>query len=146
MGYRSDVAYTVRFTPNDNTIKQEELKGSFEVFLAQVMNDPETAQAFNDVGYDGYPMEGLRIDRERCAINYFVTSVKWYDDYEDVKCHEAILQTARDWIAEENIHSKHLGYAFARVGEDMEDNVEDIGGNAEYDWVGVTRQVICDWV
>ena len=90
--------------------------------------------------------EGLQIDKENFAINFFTTSVKWYEDYTDVKCHEALLQTARDWIAEENPHSQYLGYVFARIGEDVEDNVWDVGGNGDYNWVSVSRQVVCDWL
>ena len=141
MGYRSTVAYTIRFTPNNQDTKQEEMKGSFELFLTQAMRHEDTAKCFDDSDSDN-----LSVDIDGCAINFIAEDVKWYSDYSDVKCHEDLLQMAREWVEEGNPHSQYLGYAFARVGEDSQDIVEEVGGNADYDWVSVSRQVIVDWM
>lgn len=146
MGYRSDVAYSIRFTPNKGDEPSDVGRGAFLIFLEQVMNDEDCQLCFIEERDLDYPKEGLFIDKEKCTINFFSSSVKWYEDYPDVKCHEALIQTARDWLAEENPNAEHLGYAFARIGEDIEDNTEDIGGNADYDWISISRQMNCDWL
>lgn len=139
MGYSSTVAYSIRFTPNNQDTKQEELKGSFELFLTQAMKHEDTARCFDE--------DSLSVEVDGCAINFLAEDVKWYESYADVQCHENLLQMARDWIEEDNPHSQYLGYAFARVGEDAQDIVEEVGGNADYvAWVYVSRQVIVDWM
>ena len=147
MGYRSDVAYTIRFNRNGEHDDGDAVRAGFNIFLEQVMNDEDTKRCFDDEYKDSrYPNEGLQIDKNECAINFFWSSVKWYEEYPDVKCHEALIQTARDWVNEDNPHSQYLGYVFARVGEDVEDNTWDVGGNGDYNWVSVSRQVVCDWL
>lgn len=145
MGYRSTVAYTIRFTKN-KADEEVDLKGSFLVFLQEAMANEDTKPCFDEDFNDQQSYEGIYIDKEKCEINFFAEGVKWYEDYPDVKCHEALVQMARDWIDEENIHSQYLGYVYARVGEDVEDTTEDCGGNGDYDWVRISRQVIVDWL
>lgn len=146
MGYRSDVAYTIRFNRNGEHDDEDAVRAGFNIFLEQVMNGEDTKPCFESDIDPHYPNEGLQIDKNECAINFFWSSVKWYEEYPDVKCHEALIQTARDWVNEDNPHSQYLGYVFARVGEDVEDNTWDVGGNGDYNWVSVSRQVVCDWL
>jgi hypothetical protein len=148
MGYRSTVAYTIRFSKNKQEDEQDAVKGAFLMFLEEAMANKDIKPCFGEHEFvdQQYPNEGMRIDKEGCAINFFADGVKWYEDYPDVKCHEALVQMARDWLDEDNPCSKYLGFAYARVGEDIEDLVEDVGGNGEYDWVSILRQVVCDWI
>jgi hypothetical protein len=144
MGYRSTVAYSIRITPDSGDITQEKLRGAFAVFLEEAMANENTKPCFNDIAEDD--KDGMEVDRERCTINFFADHVKWYEDYEDVTCHEALLQMARDWVDEDNPHSRYIGYIFVRVGENSDDIVEDCGGNYDWDWVSVYRTVNCDWL
>lgn len=63
-------------------------------------------------------------------------SVKWYDNYDDVKCHHALLGAAAD---------RGAGTAFVRIGEEYNDiTVEIDGGKNDYnlwDFYGVQRNL-----
>jgi len=144
MGYRSTVAYTIRFTPfpspqeaekgefpSDSDIKQ--CKESFYTFLAEAK--VKLSGAFED--------ESLTVDERNMAINFFASDVKWYESYEDVKVHEDLVQLSKDWADMEN---KHIGGIFTRVGEEMDDIVEEGWGEHDWDWIGVHREIVCDWM
>jgi hypothetical protein len=149
MGYRSTVAYTIRFTKNREEDDYNDMQGAFMVFLEQVTHNKDTEKCFteyNALFRDDIDKEGIEVDKEGCSINFFASSVKWYDDYEEVKAHEYLIKTARDWLNEDNPHSQYLGYVYCRVGEEVEDNVWEIGGNGDYEWITLSRQVVCDWL
>ena len=73
--------------------------------------------------------------------------------------HEELVQQARDWIEADNHRlakegeppymnpqdEYKLGFIFTRVGEDTDDNTEDCGGDADWDWVRISRQIVRDW-
>jgi hypothetical protein len=140
MGYRSTVAYTIRFTPiPDNNVDAptekavKECKKSFYTFLAEAKT--KLSGAVND--------EDTKIDESNMAINFFVSDVKWYESYEDVKVHEDLIQLSKDWADMEN---KHIGGIFTRIGEEMDDIVEEGWGEHDWDWIGVWRKIHCDWI
>jgi len=155
MGYRSNVAYTIRFTPlpNPQTFNETEegkfptdsdiklCKESFYTFLAEAK--VKFPSAISD--------EALKVDEANFALNFFAEDVKWYEDFEDVKCHMALLQLAQDWsenVDEENGETKgnkHIGGIFVRVGENSDDITEECFGEYDWDWVRVNREVVCDW-
>jgi len=141
VGYRSSVAYTIRFTPDSGDMTQEKLKGAFAVFLEEATANEDTKLCFTQEE----AREFIKVDREGCAINFFASDVKWYEDYTDVKCHIALLEMVEDWLAEDNPHSKYLGYIFVRIGESPEDIIEECGGNYDWDWLSVSRSINCDW-
>ena len=140
MGYRSTVAYTIRFTalasnnqsPSDEELKQA--KASFYTFLAEakVKCSGAFAEEF-----------GVDVDEENLALNFLVEDVKWYEDYEDVKVHEALVQLSRDWVDMEN---KNIGGIFMRIGEEMDDLTEDSWGEHDWDWMTMSRQIVVDWM
>ena len=146
MGYRSTVAYTIRFTPlpNPQTFNETEegefptdsdiklCKESFYTFLAEAKVKLSGAVAD----------ECTKIDESNMAINFLADNVKWYEDYEDVKVHEALIQLSKDWVDMEN---KHIGGIFMRIGEEMDDIVEEGWGEHDWDWLSISRQIICDW-
>jgi hypothetical protein len=137
MGYRSNVAYTIRFTGDDD----KAIEQSFYCFLAEAKVKFPTAVTDTD----------LKVDEKNFALNFFASDVKWYEDYEDVKCHMSLLQLAQDWsenVDEENGDTKgnkHIGGIFVRVGENADDVTEEGFGEHDWDWIAVQRQVIVDW-
>jgi hypothetical protein len=149
MGYRSTVAYTIRFTPipsnNVDLATEEEIKEckeSFYCFLAEAK--VKFPSAISD--------SAITMDEKNFALNFFADDVKWYEDYEDVKCHMSLLQLAQSWVDDvdekngETKGNKHIGGIFVRVGENADDITEEAFGEHDWDWIGVRRQVYADWM
>jgi len=139
MGYRSTVAYTIRFiarhSPDTDDIEEErKAKGSFFTFIAEAKSKDTVAGAFLD--------EDLTVDEENLQIRFFADNVKWYESYEDVQCHECLMGLAREW-ADEN---DYIGGAFARIGEETQDTVEEVWGEGDWDWISISRSMHCDWM
>jgi hypothetical protein len=142
MGYRSTVAYSIRFIPRLSEIQTtddeiEKAKASFYTFLAEAKAGEDTAGAFID--------EDLKVNEDNLAFYFYADHVKWYDTYEDVKCHEALLDLSREWADDGDCSSPYIGGAFARIGEEMEDMVEECWGQGDYDWITIHRSMSCDW-
>ena len=143
MGYRSTVAYTIRFiAPRvdepDKGLTEEHCKATFYTFLAEAKANGETAGAFLD--------EDIKIDEGNLAIYFYAGHVKWYESYEDVKCHEALLELSKEWADDGDCSNPYIGGAFARIGEEMEDVVEECWGQGDYDWIAIHRTMECDWM
>jgi len=132
MGYRSQVAYTIRFVSDDDTMNKQ----SFFTFIAEAKSKPECAQAF---GAD----DALVVDESKFTINFYADDVKWYDGYPDVDCHNNLISLASEWVDGGNIA---LGYSFVRIGEDASDITERNGGQFDWDWINVSRQIVCDFL
>jgi hypothetical protein len=142
MGYRSTVAYTIRFeTPSYDKPEEkedpEDAKRSFYTFLAEAKAKETTALCFSDT-------DCLEVDEENLQIRFFAEGVKWYESYPDVACHEALIELSKSW-ANDDTSNPYIGGAFARVGEDTNDNVEEVWGEGNYSWVGINRSVYADW-
>jgi hypothetical protein len=133
MGYRSTVAYTIRFVVPDDEKTYGQVRDSFYTFIAEAKSKDTVAGAFLD--------EDLTVDEENLQIRFFADNVKWYESYPDVQCHECLMGLAREW-ADDN---DYIGGAFARIGEETNDNVEEVWGQGEYEWVGVHRSIYTDW-
>lgn len=143
MGYRSTVAYTIRFIPQSYDKPEEptdlvKAKATFYTFLAEAKANEETAGAFAD--------EDLKIDEDNLAIYFFADCVKWYESYPDVMCHEALISLSREWADDGDCSNPFIGGAFARIGEELDDNTEDCWGQGDYDWIGIHRSMSCDWM
>lgn len=132
MGYRSQVAYTIRFVSDDDTVNRH----SFFTFIAEAKSKPECAQAF---GRD----DALVVDEGKFTINFYADDVKWYDGYPDVDCHNNLISLASEWVDGGNTA---LGYSFVRIGEDASDITERNGGQFDWDWINVSRQIVCDFL
>jgi hypothetical protein len=130
MGYRSDVAFTIRFVDDHD----EKNKQSFYVFLAEAKE--KIPFAFADESYCE-----VEVDERNFAFNFRADSIKWYDSYPEVQAMEALWSLGMAW-SESN---ETIAGRFARVGEDNNDNDERDFGNNDYDWVHVSRQVITSW-
>ena len=143
MGYRSTVAYTIRFiAPRvdepDKGLTEEHCKATFYTFLAEAKANGETAGAFLD--------EDIKIDEVNLAIYFYAGHTKWYESYEEVKCHEALLDLSKEWADDGDCSNPYIGGAFARIGEEMEDVVEECWGQGDYDWIAIHRTMECDWM
>jgi hypothetical protein len=139
MGYRSDVAYTIRF----NSDHDENNKQSFYTFLAEAKARAATAACFNEEGWK-WNADGFEVDTKRFRINFSADNVKWYHDYPEVKCHESLLDLAAEWANDEDNHSG-IGYTFVRIGEESDDIEEKCGGDYDFEWVQVNRSISRDW-
>ena len=135
MGYRSDVAYTIRFVSDDDTKNRQ----SFYTFLAEAKSKAATAPCFGDDHW-----AEVEIDETRLRINFAADDVKWYPSYPSVACHEALIDLADEWANDESNNSD-IAYRFVRIGEEQEDIETKTNGSASWDWVNVVRAIERDW-
>jgi len=140
MGYRSTVAYTIRFTPiYEVEFKEGEEKAkcreSFYTFLAEAK--VKYSGAFDD--------ESMTVDESNMAINFLAYDVKWYETYEDVVVHENLLSLSKEWADEGETANKHIGGIFIRIGEETDDLIEECWGEHDWDWMRIHREVVVDW-
>lgn len=137
MGYRSDVAYTIRFKD----------VGAMTVFIAEAQGSGlQTA------------LDECEIHRKRLQINFFAENVKWYDSDPSVQMHTSLIDLARDWCdGDRHRHVKEtgdtggpteykLGFIVASVGEELNDNREEADGDYDWDWLRISRSVMPDWM
>ena len=129
MGYRSTVAYKIVFDKADD----------FWGFIAEAKLDPDTALCFDKEEN----RDNFEVDEEKYEIRFFAQDWKWYDDYPEVKAHEALWEKAEERCDEDQVT---VNGAYARVGEEDDDNVTRYFGDDPYDMVSISRQVIVDWM
>jgi hypothetical protein len=133
MGYRSDVAYTIRFV-NDHDTNNEQ---SFYTFLMEAKANPKCQIALAEV----------EIDHKKQAFYFTANDVKWYENYPDVMSHTALFDQAKDWVQQTLDQQTHcsIGAIFTRIGENLDDVEEISMGDYDWDWISVSRQIITDW-
>ena len=138
MGYRSTVAYTIRFTPDPENSPHKtidgikEAKESFYCFLAEAK--VKFSGALSD--------RCMTVDEGNMALNFLAYDVKWYETYEDVMAHEGLMELSQSW---ETMGNKHIGGIFMRIGEEVDDIVQEGWGECDWDWLSIDRQIVCDW-
>ena len=147
MGYRSDVGYKIKFDKDLEWLesiaddkKNVTSKDLFNLFVTEAKSRLETKLCFEDE--DGT----FTIDDEHLSITFFAESVKWYESFEDVQCHEKLLELADDWIAQHEDDDKFyspLRWGFVRIGEER-DYVDERHGNEGYELVYLTRGIAFD--
>jgi hypothetical protein len=147
MGYRSDVGYKIKFDKDLEWLesvaddkKNVTSKDLFNLFVTEAKSKEETKLCFDDD--DG----AFEIDDENLSITFFAESVKWYDSFEDVQCHEKLLELADEWLEQHDIEDKFyspLRWGFVRIGEEHDD-VEERHGNEGYELVYITRGISFD--
>jgi hypothetical protein len=113
-------------------------KQSFYTFLAEAKSKAAIAGCFNAHWNE------VEVDEVRLRINFTADNVKWYEDYADVQCHEALISLADEW-ANDELNNSGIAYRFVRIGEEVEDVESRTGGTAEWDWVNVVRSIERDW-
>lgn len=141
MGYRSQVAYTIRFVyhkhpDRDDIEDKKKAEESFYTFIAEAKANEDTALCFSD-----QESEVFKVLEDKLEIRFFADSVKWYESYSDVKCHEALMSLSKAW-ADDN---EYIAGAFARVGEETDDITEEVWGQGDWGWVEVNRSISVDW-
>lgn len=136
MGYRSDVAYTIRFDKVEN----------YHLFILEAKARLETAGALSEV----------ECDDTRLRIDFKADNVKWYESYPDVQMHEKLIEQAEAWCeADTHIAMKEgeleasltpyrVSYVFVRIGEGDDDNERRTGGDYDYDWLYISRTIVGD--
>ena len=128
MGYRSDVAYKIKFFD----------KETMAVFLAEAKSKEEYKEAIEDI--KGDRRNGLEINEDGLYISYYMSDAKWYDEYSYVQAHTDLVDLARQYHEDGN---SKVEYAFARIGEEMEDN-ENFASDDGYHLVWISRQILFD--
>jgi len=120
MGYRSDVAYVIKFD-------DIETRDNF-VTLMLAKNEPQTTQALSECEY-GYTDDPI--------ITFQETDLKWYQDFEDVKAHHALMREAVE------IYGKKGGrFRFVSVGEDgAEEFDEDDDAGDLWDYINTRHEI-----
>jgi hypothetical protein len=121
MGYRSEVAYVIRF-------KDREMRELF-VSLQRAKADKHINEALDEL-----------VEVEDAMLGFHADYVKWYDGYEDVKAHQQLLTDAIEVF---NKDEDQAGYRFIRLGEEDDDNtVEEEGASDDlYEYVGWTKHL-----
>lgn len=109
MGYRSDVAYVIKF-PDKDSLNAFKVSTMFEdKDMREAMADCETVEDHN-------------------IIRFSVESVKWYESYPDVDSHVRLMDAACNELFK-------AGCRFVRIGEDYDDvEVVDKGDNMLDAW------------
>ena len=133
MGYRSDVAYTIRFVDDHDTNNEQ----AFYTFLLEAKANPKLQIALAEV----------EIDEKRHMFTFTDTDVKWYDSYPEVDSHMALVSLAEDWscqVSEGKLNCL-IGVVFLRIGEDTNDIEERYQGDYEHSWLSVSRSINTDW-
>ena len=108
MGYRSQVAYVIKFD-------DKQTRDAY-VTLMLAHDNPEVRKAIEECDYD---------DEHDPVITFKQDDVKWYESYEDVKAHTFVYENAREL--------KMGSYRFVALGEDgQEDFQEDTLHDGHY--------------
>jgi len=117
MGYRSQVAYVIRFDNTDQRDTFVELVKHRNDTLSQAINDCETRY-------------------EKPIITFEAEDVKWYESFDDVRAHHAML----DWAVE---LYKGSGYRIVQVGEDGAEDINEGGDDCAelYDYIYTSHSV-----
>jgi hypothetical protein len=117
MGYRSDVAYVIKF---ENFEKRDAF-----VSLMLAKNDAHITQAIGETSHeqDTDPIITFRCD-----------DTKWYETYPDVKAHHTLMDLADDLYKAQ--------YRFIAIGEDGAEDLRENEHTGElYDYVSTVHQL-----
>lgn len=109
MGYRSEVAYVLRF---DN-------KADMDAFTALQLAKQD--EHINDALKELQLIQSTSLER---ILYFYAENVKWYGDYPDVASHEKLLRQAIEMF-------DTAGYRFIRIGENYDD--VEIKDEGDYD-------------
>ena len=111
MGYYSEVAYVIEF-------KDKDQKETF-INLQKVKADDTINDAL---------MELMNItDEGNNKLAFHESSVKWYDDFIDVKAHHRLMQEAEELFPDD------VSWLFVRIGEQDDDMQQETGGENAWD-------------
>jgi hypothetical protein len=121
MGYRSDVAYVIKFD-------DIETRDNF-VTLMLAKNDAQITQAISECEY-GYALDPI--------ITFEAEDVKWYDSFDDVKAHRQLMREAVEIYGEE----KGGRFRFIAVGEDGQEEFDEDDNDGDlYDYITTRHEI-----
>ena len=132
MGYRSEVAYGVRVDEvnlGENATEEEKnlsADGIFLLMLTEMQGDEVAKKCFDSTNEIN---DYLTINKENRTIKFYADSLKWYDNYKDVKAHERLYEIMEEYAEQYGSETMNnpVSCAFIRIGEETDD-VEDRGG------------------
>lgn len=140
MGYRSEVQAAFYASKPEDIAK---IKAWFQLRKSEYLADERKKSAacwlLSDRAdnMDEYGWE----EHERGYV-FVATGVKWYEDFDEVKLFNEISQDFCE-VFIEGVENSPYAYEFVRIGEDINDIVEEIHGNTE--WVlRVERSISCE--
>jgi len=135
MGYRSLVAYTIRFVGDDDKRSEQ----SFSTFLAEAKSKIPALW----IGEKDSINEWLTIDMTKLQFNFHTPyDIKWYPNYADVKAHLDLWELAREFHEDnETIVGQYI-----ETGENDDDITKKEFGDLEEDYISLTREISCDWL
>ena len=147
MGYRSEVGYKIKFDKDMPWAKDIPVsdalptsKDLFNLFVAEAKARTETKLCFEED-------EGFEVDENNLSIKFYADWVKWYDEFPDVQCHEALLGLADEWITQQaedkRLEGSCIRWGFVRIGEEHDD-VDERHNNDGYELVYLTRGITFD--
>lgn len=135
MGYRSEVAYVIRFSSID----------SMKKFVAINALIDERREALEECKvYLG----GNGETRHPPELHFHVHDYKWYDSYPEVQAHMDLLDHVDEEFCEGREDAAIAGYLFLRIGEDIDDIERKDGGDDSlipWDALHVERYIAADF-
>jgi hypothetical protein len=135
MGYRSLVAYTIRFVGDDDKKSEQ----SFNTFLCEAKSKIPALWA----GKEGSINEWLEIDMVKWQFNFYTPhDIKWYPDYDEVKAHNSLWNLAFDFHED----NECVVGQYIEIGENTDDITKKEFGDLEEDYISLSRKISCDWV
>lgn len=125
MGYRSWVAYVIKFD-------DIETRDNF-VTLMLAKNDEHITRAIEECEYRY---------QDDPVITFEESDIKWYESYDDVKAHHAMMREAVEIYGEE----KGGRYRFIAVGEDGAENFDEHDDEGDlYEYITTVHEVRTDF-
>ena len=120
MGYRSEVAWVLRF-------RDAEQMNNY-VNLLRFKNDNHINEALSEISKD---------TKHNPILFFTGDCLKWYDDYPEVKAHHYIMEHAYELYGDE------VGWMFIRIGEEHNDIEQRHDGNVDdmWDYIYVNRSI-----
>ena len=130
MSYKSDVAYTIRFVDDHDTRN----KHMFFTFLAEAKSDPLCVLAMGEV----------TVDAANFRINFKCMDTQWYPSFLDVSSHMALWRKAQEWALGDE--GEDIAGIYAETCYDNNvPSVYETLGEPDTEWLGIRREIICDW-
>jgi hypothetical protein len=147
MGYRSEVAYGIKVDDiiwADNATEEEKnlsADGLFLIMLTEMQSDEVAGKCFDSTHEIN---DYLTINKEARTIVFYSDSLKWYDSYKDVECHERLYEMMEDYA---NLYNSRqsmenpISCSFTRIGEEIEDIEEKGSGYDPWSIMTVSRSI-----
>ena len=146
MGYRSEVAYGVRVDEvnlGENATEEEKnlsADGIFLLMLTEMQGDEVAKKCFDSTNEIN---DYLTINKENRTIKFYADSLKWYDNYKDVKAHERLYEIMEEYAEQYGSETMNnpVSCAFIRIGEETDDVEERGGGYDPWNIMYVSRSI-----